>query len=138
MNDEVCQQPVCEYNNILFTVDEICNVAKNQSNILYCVLVNLILTIFSRYIPFGSLISLAVAIGMIIFLVKLRNSMKKNVVMTILVCFLMLIPLINLLVLVSHVVSATKLLRNAGLRVGLMGVSSAELSRFRENNRYMY
>lgn len=138
MNDEVCQQPVCEYKNIPFTADEVFNVAKNQSNILYCVLVNLILTIFSRYIPFGSLISLAVAIGMIIFLVKLRNSMKKNVVMTILVCFLMLIPLINLLVLVSHVVSATKILRSAGLKVGLMGVSSAELSRFRDNNRYMY
>ena len=138
MNDEVCQQPVCEYKNIPFTADEVFNVAKNQSNILYCVLVNLILTIFSRYIPFGSLISLAVAIGMIIFLVKLRNSMKKNVVMTILVCFLMLIPLINLLVLVSHVVSATKILRSTGLKVGLMGVSSAELSRFRDNNRYMY
>ena len=138
MSNEVCQQPVCEYNSVPFTVDEICNVAKNQSSILYCVLINLILTIFSRYIPFGSLISLAVAIGMIIFLVKLRNSMKKNVVMTILVCFLMLIPLINLLVLVSHVVSATKLLRSAGLKVGLMGVSSAELALFRERNRSIY
>lgn len=143
MNDEVCQQPVCEYNNIPFTADEVFNVAKNQSNILYCVLVNLVLTILTWFIPAGlsiaaQFVSLAISIGMIVFLVKLRNSMKKNVVMTILVCFLMLIPLINLLVLISHVVSATKLLRSAGLKVGLMGVSSADLAVFRERNRSIY
>ena len=143
MNDEVCQQPVCEYNNIPFTVDEICNVAKNQSNILYCVLVNLVLTILTWFIPAGlsiaaQFVSLAISIGMIIFLVKLRNAMKKNIGVTILVCILMLIPLINLLVLISHVVRATKLLRSAGLKVGLMGVSSTELANFRERNRSIY
>ena len=150
MSDEVYQQPVCEYNSVPFTVDEICNVAKNQSYILYCVLINIIL-IFSLFfipamsvnaMPFIAVLVILSAVGFsvatIVFLVKLRNAMKKNVALTVFACILMFVKYVSLLVLVYHVISATKLLRSAGLKVGLMGVSSAELARFRENNRYMY
>ena len=150
MNDEVCQQPVCEYNNIPFTVDEICNVAKNQSYILYCVLINFIVIFSLFFIPaervnampfIAVLVILPVvvfSVATIVFLVKLRNAMKKNVALTVFACILMFVNYVSLLVLISHVVSATKLLRSAGLKVGLMGVSSAELAVFRERNRSIY
>ena len=150
MSNEVCQQPVCEYNNIPFTVDEVCNVAKNQSYILYCVLINIILIFSLFFIPaervnampfIAVLVILPVvffSVATIVFLVKLRNAMKKNVALTVFACILMFVNYVSLLVLVYHVISATKLLRSAGLKVGLLGVSSAELALFRERNRSIY
>ena len=138
MSNEFYTQTVCEYNNQSFTASEICDVAKNQSRILYCILANIVVLIlaFTPLAAIISIFSLVVSIAMLIFLVMLRNAMKKNIALTVILCVLMFIPLCGLLILLYHVTRATALLRTAGLKVGLMGVSSADLAVFKERNNF--
>ena len=72
----------------------------------------------------------AIFICSIVFFVKLRLAMKKSLPLTIIAVILLFIPLVGLLILLLNSAAATKILRSAGLRVGLMGVSSSELARF--------
>lgn len=74
------------------------------------------------------LAGVAVFICSIVFLVKLRLAMKKSLLLTIIAAIFMVVPLIGLFILVVNTVAATKILRCAGLKVGLMGVSSSELA----------
>ncbi len=131
MNEQSAHQFANSY------VQGICEVAKCQSAILYCVLANLLLMVVAAWVAplLMQVAGLVISICSIVFFVKLRFALnKKSVPLTIVMVILMLVPLINVLLLVGHVIAATKVLRAAGLKVGLLGVSAAELARFRSSN----
>ena len=115
----------------IFSAEEIVRVAKNQTALLYCVLANLLVYLVGAWLrPLMPLACVAIFICSIVFLVKLRLAMKKSLLLTIIAAIFMVVPLIGLFILVVNTVTATKILRCAGLKVGLMGVSSSELANF--------
>ena len=117
-----------------FSADEICAIARNQSNIPWAILVKLLspVLLFRGILPLPVIVivDLAIAVCVAVFLVKLRNAMYKNIVLTIICVILMIVPALSLIVLLVNNQFATDILKNAGLKVGLMGVSDAELKRF--------
>ena len=119
----------------IFSAEEIVRVAKNQTALLYCVLANLLVYLVGAWLrPLMPLAWVAIFICSIVFFVKLRLAMKKSLLLTIIAVILLFIPLVGLLILLINSSAATKILRSAGLRVGLrvglMGVSSTELINF--------
>lgn len=115
----------------IFTAVEIVQVAKNQTFLLYCVLAKLLFYLVGLLMgPVMPIVGLAVLVCSIVFFVKLRLAMKKGLPLTIIAVILLFIPLVGLLTLLINSAAATKILRCAGLKVGLMGVSSSELARF--------
>ena len=115
----------------IFTATEIVQVAKNQTFLLYCVLAKLLFYLISLLLgPLMPVVGLAALVCSIVFFVKLRLAMKKSLPLTVIAVILLFIPLVGLLILLLNSAAATKILRSAGLRVGLMGVSSSDLARF--------
>ena len=115
----------------IFSAEEIVQVAKNQTFLLYCVLANLLVYLVGAWLrPLMPLAWVAIFICSIVFFVKLRLAMKKSLLLTIIAVILLFIPLVGLLILLINSSAATRILRSAGLRVGLMGVSSSELACF--------
>ena len=115
----------------VFSVDDIVRIAKNQTALLYCVLAHIALYIVGALLgPVAPFVGLAIFICSISFFIKLRLAMKKSLLFTIIVAIFLIIPLIGLIVLVVNTVAATKILRSAGLKVGLMGVSASQLAQF--------
>ena len=123
-----------------FTYDDICRIAKNQRSILYCILANIIIPLAilgAIYLVGGTgssilgICHLVLFIINIVFFVKLRNSLKKNTFITVLLAFLYLVPYLGLFVLITTNVTATTVLELAGLKVGLMGVCPCELEKLK-------
>ena len=115
----------------IFSAEEIVQVAKNQTFLLYCVLAKLLFYLISLLLgPLMPVVGLAALVCSIVFFVKLRLAMKKSLLLTIIAAILLFIPLLGLITLLINSSAATRILRSAGLRVGLMGVSSTELINF--------
>ena len=115
----------------IFTAVEIVQVAKNQTFLLYCVLAKLLFYLVGLLMgPVMPIVGLAVLVCSIVFFVKLRLAMKKGLPLTIVAVILLFIPLVGLLTLLINSAAATKILRSAGLKVGLMGVSASQLAQF--------
>ena len=115
----------------IFTAVEIVQVAKNQTFLLYCVLAKLLFYLVGLLMgPVMPIVGLAVIVCSIVFFVKLRLAMKKGLPLTIVAVILLFIPLVGLLTLLINSAAATKILRSAGLKVGLMGVSASQLAQF--------
>lgn len=120
-----------------FSPDQICSIAKNQRGMIFAILINLLsLGLFLlKILPpqILTLVGLGVTICMAIFLAKLRNAMSKNLVLTIIAIVLLLVPIASLLVLLVNNEQATGALKNAGLKVGLMGVPEEELKKYMDS-----
>ena len=115
----------------VFSVEEIVRVAKNQTALLYCVLARILIVLVGGVLgDLWPVASLAVAVCTVVCLVRLRMAMKKSLLLTVILAILLFVPLIGLIILVVNTVAATKILRGAGLKVGLMGVASSELACF--------
>lgn len=82
-----------------------------------------------------SVLGLVCTVVMIMGLVGVMASLGRHIVLRIFVCFLMFLPLISLLVLLRYNRKATRLLRDAGLKVGLMGASDEQILRVLSVNR---
>lgn len=121
-----------------FSPIEISDIAKNQRGIIFAILINILCTVvmFLGLIPQEAVavINLAIVICIAVFLVKLRSAMKKNVVLTVLSVICLLIPLLSLLILLVNNSYANNILKNAGLKVGLMGVSEDNLKKFMDTS----
>jgi len=81
------------------------------------------------------MIMLSVRVAVIAGTVLVLRALRTNVMLLIALTVLMILPLVNLLVLLAENGRATKTLRKAGLRVGLMGVKDEEVVRLLGANR---
>lgn len=117
-----------------FTAKEILRVAQNQRIMLFAILISLLnaVVMFLGILPppISGILNLVIVLCVAVFFVKLRNAMKANIALTVLSIICMVIPLLSLLILLFNNQTATKILKGAGLKVGLMGVSSADLQKF--------
>lgn len=71
--------------------------------------------------PIAVIAAFVFAIMAIIGAVRLSRALGSHIVTTILVAILMIVPLVNLVTMLVLSMRATRALRKAGVRVGLMG-----------------
>jgi len=102
-------------------------VAISQKQIMYCVLGQLEIGVLNGVanagkMPMLSLIALPLAVGLLVFMIVSVVRLAKALNLSqVLYAILMFIPCVSLLVLLSLSGKATGVLRQAGIKVGLMG-----------------
>ncbi len=99
-------------------------VASGQKIIIYAILVYFV-TIVGQILlgPMVGILGLVMLVLGVIGIVKLTQGLGYSVLATILYIIAMIIPLVGLLLLLHLNGKATKLLKENGYRVGLMGAS---------------
>ena len=117
-----------------FTVNEIYKIAKYQRYIILAILLNLIISVLAYFVPTLAILSLVISLAILILFILFSNAIKNSVIVTIICAILMFVPIISLILLLIITSRATAILRNAGLKVGLLGVSKQDLQFFAENN----
>ncbi|MCB9849617.1 MAG: hypothetical protein H6817_02815 [Phycisphaerales bacterium] len=114
---------------------DLLRIAKRQRLLLWCILIQVLSLCvmpygLGVYAPMKSGIGVAIAfqslrfgiqICVAIVVVMLMAALKRNIIWRILYIFLVLVPFLNLLLLVTINAQATCALRDAGIRVGFMG-----------------
>ncbi len=108
---------------------QLCEIGKRQKQILWMILICLVANIASRLLQAPVLIIVA-ALFQFYFVYKLAKSVGSMAWPYIILLFIPLLGLIGLFVLSDK---ATKILKNHGLKVGLMGVPSKELLKLQES-----
>ena len=122
----------------VFEKEDLLNVAKAQSRAIWFFLGIMLAQIANAFIPINqnnaasvwgksilSLTLLGLVVYFFILIYRLAKALKKKT--SFLYAIGMIIPLVNLLILVSLLGRATKVLKSGGLKVGLMGCSKGEL-----------
>ncbi len=115
-----------------FTKEELYQVGCNQKKILYLILCGIAISILWPMI--GGLfwtIQLIYTIITLIFVFQFGTSLKIGLAAMICILVLLFIPLIGLLTLLILNGKATRLLREGGIRVGLMGASPENLQKLK-------
>jgi uncharacterized membrane protein len=113
----------CKKPNEL-TSRELIEIAKNQKNILWLILIGFVLPLISHYLIFGSSIIQA------FFVYNLAASMKSK--SPAIYCILMFIPLINFIALLVLNGGATSILKKNGISVGLMGANTYDILKLQQ------
>ncbi|MFH0907610.1 MAG: DUF4339 domain-containing protein [bacterium] len=103
-----------------WSTPELVAVAQYQKYIQWLVLANVV----AMFIPFGTF---ATAVIGIYFIFKLAAALRSTAAWLYVVAAF--VPLVGLLTLLHLVVSATKILRAHGIRVGIMGAKMADFDR---------
>jgi hypothetical protein len=99
-------------------------IASGQKLIIYAILLSLAgFALAAKLGLFAGLIAIASFAMSVFGLVRLTTAMEIGVGLRILLLMLMFVPLVSLIVLLVLNSRATKILRAAGYRVGLLGAS---------------
>jgi GYF domain 2 len=105
-----------------FSKDDLRRICKAQNLLMWAVLANIVATILVKVLLLiGILIALGVVVFMLYALCQLTSALRYPTWATVLLCVTMFIPCVSLIVLVLVSGQASKFLKAAGVRVGLMG-----------------
>jgi fumarate reductase subunit C len=119
---------------------EIVSLAKSQKLFIYLFAGIMALVIFNGFVSFGKnpvsvilnllfpVAKLALGIWGVLVIYRLAKGLKEK--RPVFYAVGMIIPLVNLLVIVSLFSKTTKVLRAQGLKVGLMGCHNSDLKSF--------
>lgn len=127
-----------EDKNTTFSKDEVILVAKRQQWLLIYFALNLFAGVSLELIPEESLLIFPVAliaifcpIAFLVIVYKLANALRKQAGLYIIGCFL---PLVNIILIINLISSATKALRENNIKVGIMGAKRKSLEDFISNS----
>ena len=115
-----------------YSKDALKKIAASQRTICLCILVILAMTLLGVKMGNNILtyaIYLAIDVFVILNVWNLCQALGMSQVISILLCILMLVPIVGLILLFVLNITATKALRQAGLSVGLLGVSKEDLDK---------
>ena len=115
-----------------FSKENLKTIANSQRILCLCILADiLLLFVGPMFLPQMILVAanLVISIFVIINIWKLSQALGESTTVSVIVCILMLIPIIGLILLLFRNARATKVLRQAGLNVGLLGVSQADIDK---------
>lgn len=100
-------------------------IAGGQKFAIYAILLNFVAYAIAVLVPgpFAGLAFLAAFVLGAIGIFRLGETVSQSVVLRLLLIVLMIVPLLSLLLLLSLNSRATRLLREGGYRVGLLGAS---------------
>jgi len=100
------------------------DVAAGQRLVIIAVLLNIGTYVVMAIVgDIGSLLAIAAIIVGIIGLLRLGTGLGYSMLTKVVLCILLFVPLIGLIMLLIVNTSATKQLREAGYKVGLLGAS---------------
>jgi hypothetical protein len=102
-----------------FTKDELRNIANAQNTLMFSVLAGFAILFIEKLPLIGPLAMIFVGIFQIYALYMLGIELRLRMVW--LYCVGMIIPFVNLIILLIVSAKASKVLRAAGVRIGLMG-----------------
>ena len=127
---------IFQYQNVSYQKEDILKIAKFQTMIIFGILFLIILTPLT-YIPgiVSILATLLYLVNVIYYMTAfcmLRTAQKGNIAVTVLLVIFLLLPLISLITLLCVNGKASNILKSAGLKVGLMGVSKPDLDEFKK------
>jgi len=109
-----------------FTMTETLAIAKGQKGILWCILANILLFVLIVLLgPTMRLLFLGIIPLQLYFIYKLASALKSGA--PVLWMIGMFFPLISLILLLILTDRATKAIRAAGFRVGLMGATISDI-----------
>jgi hypothetical protein len=115
-----------------FRREDLREIAQRQKVILLCVLVYIIIAVLNAINPMGlqpvirGLILFAAGIVALVFVILLASKLYPSATCTLL-CILVLIPLIGLVSLLIINGKATRVLKENGIHVGIMGANLSKL-----------
>ena len=116
-----------------YTQNQIKEIGMAQRVILLGVLADILCTVICMVIPalvfLAPVVNIVVAVCLILNVYKLSMVFGYSTGVTVILCVLLFLPLIGLIELLWLVVKASGILKAAGLPVGLLGVSKAELDK---------
>jgi hypothetical protein len=122
--DNPFQTPNSSVGATATEVAGIADVASGQKLVIYAILVYFLAIVLQFVIgPFAALLLLGTLVMAILGIVRLASGLGISIAMRIVLVILLFIPLVGLIVLLSLNSRATKALREAGYRVGLLGAS---------------
>ena len=107
-------------------------IAKHQNHLTGLFIALLIGHFLAFGIPVLSVLLLAAAVYLCVVLVRLMRAMCVTPTWMVLAIVGLFVPLVQLMVLVIVNYKACEILRLAGLKVGLVGVSDEEMARFEQ------
>jgi|GEM_PF-2977255 len=130
--------PVFQYKQIVYQKEDIIKIAKYQTWLIFGILFLIILTPLV-WIPgivntLASFLYFANLVFYITAFCLLRTAQKGNIAVTVILAFLLFLPLVSLFILLVVNAGATNRLKAAGLKIGLMGVTNPDLDEFK--NKY--
>ena len=99
------------------------DVRVGQKLIIYAILLNVTVAIAAAYYPLLGVVQIVTLIVTILGLLRLFRGLGTAIWARVILIILMFVPLVNLVVLLMLNSRATKALREAGYKVGLMGAS---------------
>lgn len=116
-----------------YTKEQIVQIAKAHTSFLLCFGACILCQVLvAAGLSFAALVLLIPAIFMIVFLAKMLSAMNYNVAIIILLCIATILPVIGIITLLILNGNVTNVLKSVGLSVGLFGVSSADLERWKK------
>ncbi len=105
-----------------FSKEELRHICWAQNLLMWAVLANIVGALLIKVLPF---VGLVIAVGILAYILyalcQLTYALRFPVWVMLLLCLTMCIPIISLLVLVIVSGRASKVLKAAGVRVGIMG-----------------
>jgi len=115
-----------------FTVDQLREIARGQNLLMWAVAANIAGNVTLRVLSDqGLLIILPIAVAILAFmfysLSRLTSAMRYSTVAIVFLCLAMFIPCVSLIILVILSGQASKVLKAAGVRVGLMGARADDI-----------
>ncbi len=99
------------------------SVGKSQRAIMWVILASII----GLFIPFAPIVT---GILCVVFLYKMAKALKMSTASCVLLAIGAFIPIVGLIILLVVNSKATKLIRDNGIRVGLMGANRGDLVKY--------
>lgn len=110
-----------------FQPEEIKQIGTYQKFLILAVAAQLVIAVAAKFIPLLGLLGLPAGVFAIYSMVKLSCALKHETSTTIIYAICAFIPLVSLVALILIVRQASAALTAAGYKVGLFGVSQADL-----------
>jgi hypothetical protein len=104
-----------------FSRDDLRRICKAQNLLMWAVLANICGTLAAHIPLLGIPILLVIVVFVLYAVCQLASALRYPVWAIVLLCLSMFIPCVSLIVMVVLSVQASKFLKAAGVRVGLMG-----------------
>ena len=110
-----------------FQVEDLRQIAKFQRFLIIAVGIGILLAIAAKFVPFIGILCLVTGIASLVFMIKLSQALKQETGITIIYAICAFIPIISLVALYLICKKASDMLTAAGYKVGLLGMSQADI-----------
>ena len=110
-----------------FQVEDLKKIAKAQKMLIIAVAAQIVVAVASKFVPILGILALVAGICALVFMIKLSIALKNETGITIVYAICAFIPIVSLVALYLICKKASDSLTAAGYKVGLFGMSQADI-----------